>query len=115
MAEAYIGLGSNLGNKKEKIISAIGLMNEKCKIIKLSSFYKTEPVGYKDQDWFLNCAAKFQTELKPNGLLGFLQSIEEKLGRLRIIKNGPRTIDLDILFYGTLIIKDNNTWFKIFL
>lgn len=100
-----IGIGSNMGNKKKNIGKAIKLMKEKCKLLKLSSLYKTEPVGYKKQDWFLNCAAKIKTELKPDELLKFFRSIEKILGRVKRIKNGPRTIDLDILFYGDEIIK----------
>ena len=104
MVVCYLGIGSNLGNKDETIRKSIKLMEEKCKILKGSSLYETNPVGYKDQDLFLNCAIKAETELKPLELLGFLQSIEKKIGRIRTIKNGPRTIDLDILFYNKKII-----------
>jgi 2-amino-4-hydroxy-6-hydroxymethyldihydropteridine diphosphokinase len=104
MVNVYIGIGSNLGDKKENIRKSIKFMEEKCKIIKVSSLYKTEPIGYKNQDWFLNCTIKAETELKPLELLRFLQSIEKKLGRIRTIKNGPRTIDLDILFYNKKVI-----------
>mgnify|MGYP001615144372 FL=1 len=104
MPVVYIGIGSNLGDKKENIRTSIELIKEKCKIIKVSSLYETEPIGYKNQDMFLNCAIKAETELKPLELLGFLQSIEKKIGRIRTIKNGPRTIDLDILFYNKKII-----------
>ena len=105
MVEVYIGIGSNLGNKEKNIEKAIELLKEKCKILEVSSIYKTEPVGYKAQDWFLNCAAKIDTDLKPEDLLKFFQFIEKTLGRIRTIKNGPRTIDLDIIFYGSRIIK----------
>lgn len=104
MVNVFIGIGSNLGDKKENIKKAIGLIMEKCEILKISSLYETEPVGYKRQDWFLNCAICAETELKSMELLDFLQSIEKKLGRVKTIKNGPRTIDLDILFYGDKII-----------
>ena len=108
MNDAYIGIGSNVGDKEENIRKAIRLMKEKCKILKVSSLYQTEPMYYKNQDWFLNCAAKIETKLNPQELLSFLQSIEKKIGRIRTIKNGPRTIDLDILFYNGKIIKSNN-------
>ncbi len=108
MADVYIGVGSNLGDKKRNIKKAIALLKEKCKILKLSSLYKTEPVGYKNQDWFLNCAIKIKTRLNPKELFIFLKSIEKILGRAGTIKNGPRTIDLDMLFYGNKIIKTKN-------
>ena len=66
----------------------------------VSSFYKTEPVGYKEQDWFLNCAAKIETERTPAQLLELFQSIEKQLGRTQRVKDGPRVIDIDILLYG---------------
>ena len=108
MINAYIGLGSNLGDKEDNIKKAIGLMKEKCKILEVSSLYKTEPVGYKNQDWFLNCTVEIKINFRPHELLTFLKSIEKKLGRVKTIKNGPRTIDLDILFYGNEVIKTNN-------
>ena len=108
MKEAYIGIGSNLGNKAENIRKAINLIEEKCKILKASPLFETEPMYYKNQDRFLNCATKIETELKPQELLAFLLSVEKKFGRVRTIKNGPRTVDLDILFYGGEIIKSNN-------
>ena len=108
MINAYIGLGSNLGDKEDNIKKAIDLMKEKCKILEVSSLYKTEPVGYKNQDWFLNCTVEIKINFLPHELLIFLKSIEKKLGRVKTIKNGPRTIDLDILFYGNEVIKTNN-------
>ena len=108
MVKAYIGIGSNLGNKEENIRKAISLIKGKCKILKISSLYETEPIGHKEQDWFLNCAIEIGTKLKPQELLEFLLSIEKNLGRVRTIKNGPRTIDLDILFYGNKTINEDN-------
>ena len=106
LIDVYIGIGSNLGDKEKNIRKSIELLKEKCKVLKISHLYKTEPVGYKNQDWFLNCAVKAKTSLKPMELLLFLQSIEKQLKRVKTIKNGPRTIDLDILFYGDKIIKE---------
>ena len=108
MVNVFIGIGSNLGDKEKNIKRAVNLLKDKCKILKISSFYETEPVGYKEQDWFLNCALKLETILKPKELLEFLQSIEKKLKRTRTIKNGPRTIDLDILFYDDKVIQQKN-------
>lgn len=108
MAEIFIGIGSNLGDKEKNIRKAIYLVSEKCRILEISSLYETEPVGFKGQDLFLNCALQAETSLSQGELLEFVLSIEKKLGRLRTIKNGPRTIDLDILFYGNEIIKEDN-------
>ena len=108
MVNSYIGIGSNLGNKEGNIKKAIDLLRKKCKILEISSLYKTEPVGYKNQDWFLNCVVEIDTNFKPKALLEFLKSIEKKLKRIKIIKNGPRIIDLDILFYDNKIIKTKN-------
>jgi len=108
MPKIYIGFGSNLGNKKNNIKSAIGLLKEKCKILKASNLYRTEPLYLKNQDWFLNAAAECLTDLEPEDLLDFLKSVEKKIGRVKTIKHGPRIIDLDILFYGDKIINEKD-------
>lgn len=99
MSEIWLGLGSNVGDKRANIARALDLLAGPCRVSRVSSLYKTEPVGFKDQDWFLNCAAKADTGLDPLALLGALRSIEDKMGRKKRIKNGPRVIDLDILLY----------------
>jgi 2-amino-4-hydroxy-6-hydroxymethyldihydropteridine diphosphokinase len=73
----------------------------------VSSLYRTEPVGYAEQDWFLNAAARLRTTLTPRALLERLMEIERALGRVRGIANGPRTIDLDILLWGGLVLDDD--------
>ena len=108
MAKVYIGLGSNLANKERNITRAINLIGKKSKILRKSSLYKTDPIGFADQDWFLNCVIKIGTDMLPEGLFSFLKSIEKKLKRENLIKNGPRTIDLDILFYEDKVIKSKN-------
>lgn len=103
--EIYIGLGSNLGNRLENIRKAIELMKEQgIEIVKESSIYETEPMGYKEQGWFLNSVVKGKTELSPKTLWKRLEKIEKLMGREREIKWGPRIIDLDILFYGDKIL-----------
>lgn len=102
----YIGIGSNLGDRKKNIENAIAMLGEKCMMIRCSSLYETEPVGFNDQPWFLNCVVEIDTDIEPLVLLGFLQGIEQKLKRVRTIKNGPRTIDLDILCYGNHLINN---------
>ncbi len=105
MDRVYLGFGSNLGNKLSNIKKAIKFIKKASKIKKISPIYRTEPVGYKKQDWFLNCVVEAETGLHPLKLLSFLKSIEKKLKRKKTVKNGPRTIDIDILFYGDKIVK----------
>lgn len=104
----YLGIGSNLGNRREKIKEAvrrIGLLNN-TKVIKLSGLLQTEPVGGPaGQRKFLNAALKIETTLPALALLKKLKIIEKSLGRLRSVRNGPRVIDLDILLYSDLKMK----------
>ena len=72
---------------------------------RVSSLYETEPVGFRDQGWFLNCAAEFGTELFPRQLLHRMQKTELAMGRVRSLKDGPRNIDIDILLYGNVVMK----------
>ena len=106
MTDVYLGVGSNLGDKRENIRKALELLQEKCEVRAVSSLYNTQPVGFADQDWFLNGAVKIETEMAPTKLRSCLRSIEERLGKKSIRKNGPRTIDLDILFYGSRTINE---------
>lgn len=108
MVKVYIGLGSNLGNKLSNIKKAISYIKKYLEITRISPVYKTEPVGYKNQDWFLNCVLEAETDIKPLDLLNFFKSIEKKLKRVKKIKYGPRTIDIDILLYGDKIINLKN-------
>lgn len=108
MAIAYIALGSNLGNKQKNIDKALSLIKKKCEILSQSSWYKTEPIGFKDQDWFINGVIKVRTNFTPLELFNFTQLVEKKMKRIKTIKNGPRIIDLDILFYDHIILKLQN-------
>lgn len=104
---AFIGIGSNLGRRKENIKFALKLLKKHgIKILKVSTIIETEPYGLKEQPKFLNCVASVETTLNPSQLLKTLLSIENELGRVRTVKWGPRTIDLDILFYDELVIKE---------
>lgn len=106
---AYVALGSNLGVKEDNLLNAIKFIkdNPLCRVLKVSKFYETKPVGYTDQDNFLNGACMIKTILSPKKLLEFLMYIEKMLKRERIIRWGPRTIDLDIIFYDNLIFSDD--------
>ncbi len=105
---AYLGLGSNIGNKFEYIEKAIENIsrNSKIKIIKQSSYYETDPVGYENQESFINLCLKIETDFSPVQLLEETQKIENSLGRTREVRWGPRTIDIDILLYSDLEIKN---------
>lgn len=97
----YIGMGSNLGDKVDHCEEAISeiLKVDRHKLLEKSSFYKTRPIGYTDQDWFVNGVIKIETNLGPSDLLQALKIIESRMGRVKTFQGGPRTIDLDILFY----------------
>jgi 2-amino-4-hydroxy-6-hydroxymethyldihydropteridine diphosphokinase len=107
---AYLGLGSNMGDRLSYLHKAVFLLNEHpaIKVEKVSSVYETDPVGYTEQDQFLNIAVKISTNLHPEELLRTVQSIELELGRKREIRWGPRTIDLDILLYNHENIEAEN-------
>jgi 2-amino-4-hydroxy-6-hydroxymethyldihydropteridine diphosphokinase len=98
----YIGIGSNLGNREKRIEEAIKKLKniKSVKVRKISGIRETEPVGGPKQGKYLNGVIEIETELKPRELLLRLQGIENQLGRERTVKDGPRTIDLDILLYG---------------
>ena len=109
MTIAYIGLGSNMKSPKRQIESAIKSIEEMTtiQVLKVSSLYKSKPIGPQDQDDYINAVAKIGTDLMPHELLECMQSIENKQGRIRKERWGPRTLDLDILMFGDEIIKDD--------
>lgn len=105
MAErVFIGIGSNMGNKEDNIKRALEMLSEDGRISvgEVAPLYRTEPVGYQDQDWFLNTVAVIETVLPPHDFLTVLMDIENKMGRKRTVRWGPRVIDLDILLYGDI-------------
>lgn len=106
----YIGIGSNIGNSVKNCEGAIETISrtEGVELTSKSSFYKTEPVGIEDQDSFINAVVEIRTGLKARDLLQSLQNIERKMGRQRIVKGGPRIIDLDLLFYGQNVILEKD-------
>jgi 2-amino-4-hydroxy-6-hydroxymethyldihydropteridine diphosphokinase len=101
----YLSLGSNLGDRAAHLKGAIKRMDTLGKIMAVSSFYETEPVELTAQPWFLNCAVELDTEKMPKQLLTSIFDIEEEMGRRRVQKKGPRTVDIDILLFGNSIIK----------
>ena len=100
---AYLGLGSNMGNRQENLERALDFLSQRLRVVKVSSVYDTEPVGNVNQPHFLNLVCQVYTRLEPTALLALAKGIESKLGRVG--KSGaPRPIDIDILFYGDQII-----------
>ncbi|NFI07489.1 2-amino-4-hydroxy-6-hydroxymethyldihydropteridine diphosphokinase [Clostridium botulinum] len=109
MHTAYVAFGSNIGEKESYIKRALEKIEERgMKIIKVSPIYETEPYGVLDQDSFLNGVVKIETNLTPEDLIGELLHIEKQLDRVRERRWGPRTIDLDIIFYDDLIINEKD-------
>ena len=105
---AYIGLGSNLGEREKNLRGALALLEKHphCKVTGVSDFYETDPVGYEEQGRFLNAAAQVETICSPTELMELLLQTETTLGRERCVRWGPRTIDLDMLLYDDMILSD---------
>ena len=109
MSKVWIALGSNMGEGRKNLDLAIKMMNERGVLVeKVSTYIETEPYGYTEQDNFVNAVCIAETKLSPRELLEVLLKIELDMGRVRIIKWGPRLIDLDILFYEDLIIDEED-------
>jgi 2-amino-4-hydroxy-6-hydroxymethyldihydropteridine diphosphokinase len=109
VTRAYVGLGSNLGDRERMLWGAIHMLafNPEVDVVAVSSIRETEPVGIADQPRFLNAAVAVETELGPRALLDLLLSIERELGRTRDgPRFGPRTIDLDLLLYGDEVVDE---------
>jgi 2-amino-4-hydroxy-6-hydroxymethyldihydropteridine diphosphokinase len=106
MTTAYLSLGSNIGDRAANIARVIAaLPAHGVRVIKQSRLYETEPVEMREQDWFLNGVIKVQTELQPQELMAALLGVEQSMGRQRVMPKGPRIIDLDILLFGSVILK----------
>ena len=104
----FLSIGSNLGNKLDNCLKGIAAVaaTDGCDLLGVSRFYRTSPVDYTDQDWFINAAISIATSLKPLVLLDQLVRIQRDVGRTdNTIRYGPRVLDLDILLYGNRIIQ----------
>jgi 2-amino-4-hydroxy-6-hydroxymethyldihydropteridine diphosphokinase len=106
--KVFILAGSNLGDREAHLAHAVASLAEAGTVAHTSSVYETEPVGYPDQAWFLNQAIEMDTRLTPHGLLCLCQSVEASRGRVRYFANGPRTLDLDILLFGDMVVNDKD-------
>ncbi len=110
MKQAFVGIGSNIGDRRKNCIEAVERMKEipGCDFTGCSRWYLTSPVGVEDQDWFVNGVASLGAEISARDLLARLLSIEAGMGRVRTEKWGPRVIDLDLLLYGSDIIDETD-------
>ena len=102
--QVFLALGTNIGDRETNLRKARKTLAPKVTIIKESPIYITPPWGFEDQPDFLNQVLEVQTKMGPGRLLRYLKRIEKKMGRLETFRNGPRLIDLDILFYGQRVI-----------
>jgi 2-amino-4-hydroxy-6-hydroxymethyldihydropteridine diphosphokinase len=101
----YLSLGSNLGDRAANLQSAIEKLSELGNVVAVSSFYETEPVETAPQPWFLNCAIKLDTEKMPRQLIAAILSLEQSMGRQHRQEKAPRTIDIDILLFGSSVVE----------
>ncbi|MBN1594999.1 2-amino-4-hydroxy-6-hydroxymethyldihydropteridine diphosphokinase [candidate division FCPU426 bacterium] len=108
MHRVYLGLGANLGNPREQLRWAVGQLNraQGMKVVQVSSLYQTIPVGGGPQPDYLNAAVAAQTSKAPREVLKQVLALEEKIGRVRITKNAPRLLDIDVLLYNNAIIAE---------
>jgi len=107
VTRAYVGLGSNLGDREATLRRALDLLGERVAVVAVSSFRETEPWGFADQPWFLNAVAAVETDAPPRDLLDELLAVERELGRTRDgPRFGPRTVDLDLLLYGDEVVDE---------
>ena len=104
----YVGLGSNVGDRDAMLRAALEQLEglPQTSLLKVSAFYETEPVGVVDQPWFLNAVVQLDSDLSPGQLMWNLLRIERGLGRIRRDRRGPRTIDLDLLLAGDLVLDE---------
>jgi 2-amino-4-hydroxy-6-hydroxymethyldihydropteridine diphosphokinase len=103
----FLSLGSNVGRRPQQLRRALELLRRDAdlRVVGISSLYSTSPVGYTAQRDFLNGAVEVRTRLAPRSLMERLRAVEERMGRNTPFRNGPRTIDLDLLFYGRRVIR----------
>ena len=110
MKTAYIGIGSNLGDKRHNCLTAIEMIEQipGCQLTGRSAWYLTKPVGVKGQEWYMNGVVSISIEISPQALLRILLEIEADMGRVRGKRWESRIIDLDILLYGHEIINERD-------
>jgi 2-amino-4-hydroxy-6-hydroxymethyldihydropteridine diphosphokinase len=100
----FLSLGSNVGDREANLRDAQKRLGAVGRVTAVSNFYETEPVEFTQQPWFLNCAVALETAQTPQQLMTSILNIEEAMGRRRVQKKGPRTIDIDILLFGDAVL-----------
>jgi len=103
---AYLSLGSNLGDRAANLCAALAQLDVAGQVLAVSALYETQPVDVPDQSWFLNCVAAVETEKTPRELLQLVLQIEAEMGRLRMRKQGPRNIDIDVVLFGDRVVDE---------
>ena len=106
-SNVFLSLGSNIGDRKLNIELALGELRAVSDVLAISSIYKTEPIGFSNQEEFYNCILEVKTKLSPKKLLYKIKKIERKMGRKKNFRNGPRLIDIDIIFYKDSTINED--------
>ncbi len=106
----FLGIGSNIGDASANCVAAVkGISDvDGVRALRCSSLYKTQPVGFEEQDWFVNGVVEIRTMLDPRALMDAMQGVEKKMGRHRGEKWGPRIIDIDILLYDQLVLDEKD-------
>jgi 2-amino-4-hydroxy-6-hydroxymethyldihydropteridine diphosphokinase len=109
MTRAYVGLGSNRGEREEHLRRALNAIRDfpRTELVRVSSFYDTEPLGEPGHPEYLNAVAQLETDLAPRELWWNLRLVERRAGRPAVRRSGSRTLDLDLLYYGDLVIEDS--------
>ncbi len=104
---AYLSLGSNVGDRAAQLRSALARLETSGRVAAVSSFYETEPMEFTQQPWFLNCAVALETTQTPQQLMTSILHIEQAMGRQRLQKKGPRSIDIDILLFDDAVVNSS--------
>lgn len=108
MTVTYLSLGSNIGDRIQNLRTCIARLGDLGNVRRVSSFYETEPMEFRDQPWFVNCIVEIETSLTAEELLSGIQIIEAELGRNRVVAKGPRIIDIDIVLFGDCVITNDH-------
>ena len=106
MHQIFLALGSNIEDRKQHLDEAILLLREKITGVTIAPLYETKPRYFENQHNFLNTVLSGYTDLKPQELLQFTNTVQKKVGRVELFRNGPREIDIDILFFDNVVYKD---------
>ncbi|MGC1373355.1 MAG: 2-amino-4-hydroxy-6-hydroxymethyldihydropteridine diphosphokinase [Candidatus Sulfotelmatobacter sp.] len=107
-AQVYLSLGSNVGDSEAQLRGAQDRLRVAGRVVKVSSFYETEPMEFTEQPWFLNCAVELETGEGSHELMATILRIEQEMGRRRVQQKGPRLIDIDILLFDNEVVSSDD-------